>query len=271
MTKKMTLTDKLYAMRPAELIKYAENLGVKLPQDKAGKNLKCSREKAVTRVIEAEMAARNAKPATAEESVVEQPVAEVETASDGTPYAEVMTEIVAGAEKKAEAAKKEHKQRAPMDRSAQRHFEEQLTDLCAKHDITEKRWDKIQNLVALRVNGKKTFAEIRFTGKGFKLNITADTAEAVGFGYTLQNNYYLPATCAVIAYDASDAFSVLVEVFDTVKAEEKAAAEAKERLAQEKQAAKKAAREEAKAARKAAREAKKAAAQQVAKEQEETA
>lgn len=145
MTKKMTHTDKLYAMRPAELIEYAASIGVKLPRDKAGKNLKCSREKAVTKVIEAEMAARNAElpeevakfnaeqiVAEEQEMLTEHPTPEIEaeTASDGTPYAEVMTEIVAGAEKKAKEAK------AKKVRRKAKTFEELVADIPSLGNVT---------------------------------------------------------------------------------------------------------------------------------------
>lgn len=107
----MTREQKLWSMTMKMLIAEAEKINVKV--DKKG-----SRAKAIEKILAAE-----AKMA----EVAEVETAEEEKCSDGTEYAEVMQEIMAGAEKKAEEAKAEKKAKASKKRKST--FEELVANI----------------------------------------------------------------------------------------------------------------------------------------------
>lgn len=212
----MTREDRLYAMRMQELVIEAEKLGVRV-------NKKGSKAKAVEKILEAEAAL-----------VTEAQEAEDEEMVDCTQQDEEQEQVVESESEEqvveseeTEKPKKERKARKPMDRTVQHNFERWMEQVCGDHDIIVKRWEKIPNLVALRfVDTNKTFAEVRFTRKGVRLNVHTITADALmtenlGVGYTLQKNYYLPATLEVVPYeteegsdlsDASDLIAKLIQL-----------------------------------------------------------
>lgn len=209
----MTREDRLYAMRMQELVIEADKLGIKV-------NKKGSKAKAVEKILEAEAVLVTES----EEQVVE---------SEET-----------------EKPKKERKPRKPMDRTVQFNFERRMEQVCGDHNIIVKRWEKIPNLVALRfADTNKTFAEVRFTRKGVRLNIHTVTADALmgadpGVGYALQKNYYLPAVLDVVPYEVEegselfDAYDLIVELISTDRDILKPhRAEAKTKAAYEKAAA----------------------------------
>ena len=209
----MTREDRLYAMRMQELVIEADKLGIKV-------NKKGSTAKAVEKILEAEAVLVTES----EEQVVE---------SEET-----------------EKPKKERKPRKPMDRTVQFNFERRMEQVCGDHNIIVKRWEKIPNLVALRfADTNKTFAEVRFTRKGVRLNIHTVTADALmgadpGVGYALQKNYYLPAVLDVVPYEVEegselfDAYDLIVELISTDRDILKPhRAEAKTKAAYEKAAA----------------------------------
>lgn len=105
----MTREEKLYSMTMKALVEEAEKIGVKI--DKKG-----SKQKAVEKMLAAE-----AKMAEVAET------AEEEKCSDGTEYAEVMQEITAGAEKKAEEAKTKKKERKA--RRTKKTFEQLVAEI----------------------------------------------------------------------------------------------------------------------------------------------
>lgn len=210
----MTREDRLYAMRMQELVIEAEKLGIKV-------NKKGSKAKAVEKILEAEAALlvelkEQAEVVANTESTLSVPMP-VEYDENGPHLIEKEEEPVAESEEpvaeseETEKPKKERKPRKPMDRTVQHNFEEQMEQVCADHDIIVKRWEKIPNLVALRfADTNKTFAEVRFTRKGVRLNVHTITAEALimdvnpGVGYTPQKNYYLPAVLDVVPYETEE-------------------------------------------------------------------
>lgn len=115
----MTREEKLFAMRMTELVAEAERLGVKI--DKKGR-----KDKAVARILafEAEQAQAVAD--------AEEQTADDTTCGDGTPFTEVMQEIVAGAEQKAE-------KKARKARQSKRTFEELLADIPVRAGLIYRR------------------------------------------------------------------------------------------------------------------------------------
>lgn len=211
----MTREDRLYAMRMQELVIEAEKLGIKV-------NKKGSKAKAVEKILEAEAALVTESQET-EDEVVRIKLTGDEEMVDCTQQDE--EQVVESEE--TEKPKKERKARKPMDRTVQHNFERWMEQVCADHDIIVKRWEKIPNLVVLRfADTNKTFADVRFTKKGVRLNVHTITADALmtenlGVGYTLQKNYYLPATLDVVPYeteegsdlsDASDLIAKLIQL-----------------------------------------------------------
>ena len=218
----MTREDRLYAMRMQELVIEAEKLGIKV-------NKKGSKAKAVEKILEAEAALVTESQETEDEVVRIKLTGDEEmvdcTQQDEEPVAE-SEEPVAESEE-TEKPKKERKSRKPMDRTVPHNFEKLMEQVCGEHDIIVKRWEKIPNLVALRfADTNKTFAEVRFTRKGVRLNVHTVTADALmladpGVGYTLQKNYYLPAVLDVVPYeveegsDLFDACDLITELVGT--------------------------------------------------------
>ena len=196
----MTREDRLYAMRMQELVIEAEKLGIKV-------NKKGSKAKAVEKILEAEAALATESQET-EDEVVKIELTGDEEMVDCTQQDE--EQVVESESEETEKPKKERKPRKPMDRTVQHAFEEVMEQTCADHDIVVKRWEKIPNLVALRfADTNKTFAEVRFTRKGVRLNVHTITADALmladpGVGYALQKNYYLPAVLDVVPYEVEE-------------------------------------------------------------------
>ena len=183
----MTYAEKVYAMTGAQLVAEAEKVGAKV--NKKGNTLKEAKATAADKIIAAWEAQQEAD---------KMPLILEEVAETETPTEEPKKE------------KKARKARQPMDRTAQVEFEKALAEVTKEFGITEKRWDKIKNLVAFR-DGKKTFAEVRFTRKGIKINTKEFLADLMEFTYHNQKNYYLPATVDAIPYD--EGIGVLQEMF----------------------------------------------------------
>ena len=242
----MKTREELNQMTMKAIAEYAESVGIKV-------NKKGSKAKAVEKILEAEAALlvelkEQAEVVANTESTLSVPMP-VEYDENGPHLIEKDEEPVAESEE-TEKPKKERKPRKPMDRTVQHNFEKLMEQVCGEHDIIVKRWEKIPNLVALRfADTNKTFAELRFTRKGVRLNVHTVTADALmladpGVGYTLQKNYYLPAVLDVVPYeteegsDLFDAYDLITELIHTDRDILKPhRAEAKTKAAYEKAAA----------------------------------
>lgn len=160
----MTREQKLWSMTMKMLVVEAEKINVKV--DKKG-----SRAKAIEKILAAE-----AKMAEVEPEVVEE-----EKCGDGTEYPEVMQEIIAGAEKKAEAAKAEKKERKP--RQPKHTFEALLMDIPLVADLQISANSK-RNAVHVKRGDKRIF------GYSGKVIVVSDEKYLTGIDYEARNYGY---------------------------------------------------------------------------------
>ena len=151
-----------------------------------------------------------------------------DVAGDGTSYTEVMQDIVAGAEKKAEDAKKASKKADKKEKAEKtakaadkpktkkekkavesfdaEPFKKSAVAIGNKLGFTEKLYEKSPNLIVFKLDGKGK-AEVRVSRKGYVINVKE---EFIGDGveYKTINNYYLPAA---LVYDGFDGFDKEIE------------------------------------------------------------
>lgn len=208
----MTREELYYSMTMKMLAEKAEKMGVKI--DKKG-----SKQKAVEKMLAAE-AAMEQELLKEAQKVVETPSTlsvpmPMEYGENGPQLIEKEEpEQLQEVQETAEPQKKERKARKTADRTVQVEFEKNLTDLIGKYEgISEKRWEKIKNLVSLYNSKGKPFADLRFGLKGIRLNVKEDMAKLLNKGYHLQK-YYLPASVDIIPYDKG--MEVITVLFDNV-------------------------------------------------------
>ena len=172
----MKTREELNQMTMKAIAEYAESVGISV-------NRKGSKAKAIDKIVSIEDIFEESAEQmdklvlTGDEEMVDCTQQETEQVVESEePEAE--EQVVESEE--TEKPKKERKPRKPMDRTVQHAFEEVMEQTCAEHDVVVKRWEKIPNLVALRfADTNKTFAELRFTRKGVRLNVHAITADAL--------------------------------------------------------------------------------------------
>lgn len=204
MTREMTREQKLWSMTMKMLVIEADRAGVKI-------NKKASKQKAIERILAAE------------------------TCSDGTLYSDVMAEIVAGAEKKAEATQEENAVAAAEDAVAQEQiivplcvdtndytldvtgsgreaYREAIEKYLTVHGYAIKTWEKVPNVLAVK-EGKTTIGEFYFGKKTLRINVKEKRAQLRGVEYVIIHNYYLPATIRDIPYENARILPVLVALF----------------------------------------------------------
>lgn len=176
----MTRMEQLYSMRMKELVAIAEELGIKV--NKKGKNSVAAEK------IYAEEQRRGLETYKEQEA----PDAQVEEVSEQEHAAEV---------------KKEQKPRQKKECPEREQFVAKAKAYLDAAGFGIKEWEKIPNLFAVK-NGKKTVAEVRFTLKGWTLNVSKDIAEVMSASYTEQK-YFLPATIR-LPYSTWDMFEDFV-------------------------------------------------------------
>ncbi len=186
--------EEMMAMAGKELVALADSMGVKVAANKERTALKEAKAKVVDRLLAA---------MPEEEEVEERPVMKVDgfTADEVAAMPEAEEQEVAEAPKKVRKPRKEDPEKAG--------FEEVFHNLMSSYNYTEKVWEKIPNLVAVR-EGKKTIAEVYFGKKGYRVNVKADRAERVEADFDTIKNYYLPACLKNIPYTNTE---VLVSLF----------------------------------------------------------
>lgn len=198
----MTREEKLYSMTMKALVEEAEKIGVKI--DKKG-----SKQKAVEKMLAAEAKMTD---------VAEVAETEEEKCGDGTEYAEVMQEIMAGAEKKAEEAKVEKKERK------QRKKKEQAADITELLEFIISEWEKIgtvktpnkENAVfrPLCVESGRQVIKLMWTTK--KISFFVRVEEATAYAEKWQKiNYAMPFQC-MFFHDTEEVRQNIKDIFRLV-------------------------------------------------------
>lgn len=198
----MTREEKLYSMTMKALVEEAEKIGVKI--DKKG-----SKQKAVEKMLAAE-----AKMAEVAET------AEEEKCSDGTEYAEVMQDIMAGDEAKAEEATAEKKERK------QRKKKEQAADITELLEFIISEWGKIGivktpnkgNAVfrPLCVESGRQVIKLMWTTK--KISFFVRVEDATAYAEKWQKiNYAMPFQC-MFFHDTEEVRQSIKDIFRLVVA-----------------------------------------------------
>ena len=135
------------------------------------------------------------------------PVVEEDTCGDGTPYSQVMQEIIKGAKKGAEKGVKKTVRNEVADKT----FEDVL-EVLKTADMEVKLYDKLPRFALVKWNGNSEF-EVKVTKNGITLYCKEDDAKNVA-EYSTVSNYYRPAVIK-----AGEDFTILSKLINIIKEE----------------------------------------------------
>ena len=169
------------------LTSYGEIIGIKI--DKKG-----SKQRAVEKILAYEAAANEVRKE--EQEALQETVIEAETCIDGTTFTDVMKEIIEGAEKKAETAKKKRKPRqkkeiAPSIKELLEYIKTEWSELGFIH-YPEKE-DAVFCALCANNTGRQVI-KLMWTAK--KISLFVRIEPAIDFAEEWQKiNYALPYQC----------------------------------------------------------------------------